>query len=374
MAHVTKFTKAACGHMFAHYDRKAEHISNEDVDRERTHLNYNLASDLQKLSQGEYLRKRCSEVKVQNRKDVNVMCSWVVTAPKNLPEEDLEKFFKSTYTFLNNRYGKDNVVSAYVHMDETTPHIHYAFVPVVKDKKKDIYKVSAKECLTRKDLQTFHQDLDKYLFKEFGRSVGVLNGATKEGNIKIPQLKEQQKKVVELQKEIDEKQYTLKTAETALQAIKDPQRDIRELGKLTSSDKRKKAFLWRPETVTRTVEDDNKIIESAQEGTKARYSLPKLRQSVNALEKAVKELEHKVQQLERTVRLGSAVIDAIINCPDIYTNSYIKKLQQAIAEDKARDEKMKRDAKEQRKLDREFRREAKAVERQIEGERRYNGR
>ena len=44
MAHVMKFTKASCGHMFAHFDRKAEHISNENLDRERTHLNYNLAT------------------------------------------------------------------------------------------------------------------------------------------------------------------------------------------------------------------------------------------------------------------------------------------------------------------------------------------
>ena len=36
MAHVMKFTKASCGHMFAHFDRKAEHISNENLDREDT--------------------------------------------------------------------------------------------------------------------------------------------------------------------------------------------------------------------------------------------------------------------------------------------------------------------------------------------------
>ena len=35
MAHVMKFTKASCGHMFAHFDRKAEHISNENLDREK---------------------------------------------------------------------------------------------------------------------------------------------------------------------------------------------------------------------------------------------------------------------------------------------------------------------------------------------------
>ena len=81
MAHMMKHTRASCGHMFAHYDRQAEHIGNENVDRERTYLNYNLATH-QQMEQGEFVRKRCSEVHCQNRKDVNVMVSWVVTAPR----------------------------------------------------------------------------------------------------------------------------------------------------------------------------------------------------------------------------------------------------------------------------------------------------
>ena len=52
-------------------------------------------------------------------------------------------------------------MAAVVHYDETTPHLHYAFVPVVFDNKKSRYKVSAKEVLTRHDLQTFHDDLDQ---------------------------------------------------------------------------------------------------------------------------------------------------------------------------------------------------------------------
>lgn len=136
MAHMMKHTKASCGHMFAHFDRKAEHISNENLDRTRTHLNYNLATH-QQMDQGEFVRKRCSEVRCQNRKDVNVMVSWVVTAPKDLPEAEYKAFFQASYDFLQKRYGKENVVSAYVHMDEVTPHMHFAFVPVVRTFKQD---------------------------------------------------------------------------------------------------------------------------------------------------------------------------------------------------------------------------------------------
>mgnify|MGYP001448862050 FL=1 len=190
MAHCMKHTKASCGHMFAHFDRKAEHISNENVDRTRSHLNYNLAAH-QQMEQGEFVRQRCSEVRCQNRKDVNVMVSWIVTAPKDLPQQAEPAFFQAAYDFLENRYGRSNVVSAYVHMDEVTPHMHFAFVPVTQDRKRGGYKVSAKEVITRRDLQTFHSDLSKYLEQQLGFPVNVLNEATKEGNRSIEQLKRQ---------------------------------------------------------------------------------------------------------------------------------------------------------------------------------------
>lgn len=180
--------------MFKHYERAmsedGEYIKfgNQDIDTAFSGTNYNLAPD-RDISQGEFVRQRCAEVRMQNRKDVNVMCSWVVTAPKDLPHDDERTFFVRAYDFLSERYGKENIVSAYVHMDETTPHMHFAFVPVVEDKKRGGFKLSAKEAVDRKDLQTFHKDLDAYMTRVFGRDIGVLNEATKEGNKSIDELK-----------------------------------------------------------------------------------------------------------------------------------------------------------------------------------------
>lgn len=154
----------------------------------KTHLNYNLAPN--NIFQSERLKKRLSEVKVLKRKDVNVLCSWVVTAPKDLNLKLLDNFFKYTYEFLNNRYGEKNVISAYVHLDEVTPHLHYAFVPVTIDKKKNIEKVSAKEVVNRSDLKSFHQDLENYL-KSKEIECNILNEATKDGNKSINELKKQ---------------------------------------------------------------------------------------------------------------------------------------------------------------------------------------
>jgi hypothetical protein len=140
------------------------------------------------LPQLAFIRKRLSEVKVFKRSDVKVLCDWVVTLPKILGIDE-RHFFEETVKFLSERYGQENVISAYVHRDETQPHLHFAFVPVTVDKKKNIQKVSAKEVLTRAELKRFHGDLDAYLSSVFGRSTGILNDATKDGNKSIEDLK-----------------------------------------------------------------------------------------------------------------------------------------------------------------------------------------
>lgn len=198
MAHLAKFSRGALGHMLGHYSREKKHLP-DNIKPELTHLNYNLAANYQPQSQIDFIRQRLSKVKVQNRADVNVLCDWIVTAPKSLPREELRLFFKSTHDFLANKYGKENVVSAYVHMDEATPHLHFAFIPVVPDKKKGGYKVSAKECITLQQLKSFHSELQNYLENELGHPVEVLNEATRVGNKSVLELK-RHTAIVEVQK------------------------------------------------------------------------------------------------------------------------------------------------------------------------------
>lgn len=200
MANVAKYNKATMGHMMKHYERgkdeNGEYVKfkNQQIDPARTHLNYNLAPHNQ--NQLDFIHKRLSEVYCLKRKDVNVMCSWVVTAPKELPAERHREFFERSYRFLEKKYGKENVISAYVHMDEGQPHMHFAFVPVLFDEKKKREKVSAKEIVTMAELRQFHKDLQREM-DSFTASYGhsfecnVLNGATAGGNKAIQELKAQ---------------------------------------------------------------------------------------------------------------------------------------------------------------------------------------
>lgn len=190
MAHVKKYTQGALFNMLSHYDRTAKN-SRENIDPSLTHLNYNLAEKWQPLPQKEFIDKRLSQVRVQKRKDVNVMCSWVLTAPKSLNKKEYKRFFKAGYRFMERRYGRDNVISAYVHMDEpnSKPHMHFAFVPVLHDLEKGIDRLCAKKVVNRQDLKSFHNDLEAYISHSLGHGVEILNEATKDGNKSIMELK-----------------------------------------------------------------------------------------------------------------------------------------------------------------------------------------
>lgn len=223
MAHIEKYTAGASGHMLEHYERTKENLP-ENVNQDKTYLNYNLAEH-QQMQQLDFIHKRLSEVKVQKRKDVNILCDWVVTIPKDFLEKYPNReddFFKETYKFLENKYGKENVVSAYVHRDEATPHLHFAFIPVVKDKKKDINKVSAKEAITRNDLKKFHPELSAYLQQALGIQVNILNEATKEGNKSIDELKKNtaKKEINNIKKQVDSAKQELNILENQIKQNK----------------------------------------------------------------------------------------------------------------------------------------------------------
>lgn len=362
MAHLQKYTKGASGHMFKHYERakddKGQYIKfgNQDINPEKTHLNYNLAPK-RDLSQGEFIKQRCSEIKVHNRKDINIMCSWVVSKPKGLEEEHTDRFFKATYEFLENRYGKENVISAYVHLDETTPHIHFAFVPVVEDRKKGGFKLSAKEKVNRKDLQTFHVDLSKHCEAVFGRDIGVLNEATREGNRSIDELKKGS--AVKKLKDIENQ------AENALKIVSKARGDMEILKKdltplqveydakkayIKSCDKESDISMLYPDTVkvkksllgqeTVVVPKDlwEKRHVSASEKNALKHAtdefekhLAKFQKSTSA--EAFARLQKKIEELKKEnsdLRLEKAISDELFNRTDNQVDRLINRLNKVL--------------------------------------------
>ena len=195
MAHCEKYKMADTAGIFIHYERTPGHpLSNKDIDSERTHLNYNMAADDQPLPQKQFLVKRLGEIRTNGRKNQNVMCDWIVTQPQDVRPEDSRKFFMAAYDFLADKYGRQNVISSYVHMDEigNTPHMHFCFIPVeiMEDGSE---KLNAKAVISRTSLQKFHPELQKAMDEAMGYHVSITTGETKAqgGNKTVKQLKEE---------------------------------------------------------------------------------------------------------------------------------------------------------------------------------------
>lgn len=180
MAHLKKNTRGSVPGLAVHFERKTDYHSNKEIDVSKTYLNQDLMTDGSDMLSR--FNARLNDVYCMKRDDVKALATWIVTLPEELaevPYEQQSAFFEATTNFLNDRYGQENAMAAVVHYDETTPHLHYAFVPVVFDVKKSRYKVSAKEVLTRHDLQTFHDDLDQHLKKVLPfYEQGILNNKT----------------------------------------------------------------------------------------------------------------------------------------------------------------------------------------------------
>ena len=116
-------------------ERKGK-ISNPDIDLERTNLNFDFVDDKRTLYQR--VKSRVDDLKESGsrvQKNSVVMYSNVITVPqsefKHWGVEKTNKYFQACYEFFCNEFGAENVVSAKVHYDETAPHMHLHFVPVL---------------------------------------------------------------------------------------------------------------------------------------------------------------------------------------------------------------------------------------------------
>ena len=151
-------------------------VSKSLIDRERTYLNYNLCPHPQ-YSKQEILaiQERIRGKKM--RKDGILFGSTILTLPKDF-QGDEKAFFESAYKNLKKLYGlkDEDIVSAYVHLDETSPHMHFYFIPIKHEQEKDI--ISWDKVFPRKMYQTQHKLLKKEMEQELGVECNILNGET----------------------------------------------------------------------------------------------------------------------------------------------------------------------------------------------------
>lgn len=167
MANIMKYKRADVVKILNHNStipRLKHNHSNLDIDKSRTKDNI-------VFYDGGYedYKKTLESVYCLNRKDVNTLAEVVITQPKefrSLSEAEQLQLWQECFQFLLFRYSNSEIgscIQAIVHKDEAgEPHMHFVFIPMVKDPKKG-YKVCFDKLCNRQDYRTFHSDLERYM-------------------------------------------------------------------------------------------------------------------------------------------------------------------------------------------------------------------
>ena len=139
----------------AHHERTKEvYASNPDIDPSRTAQNFHLVTP--RWSYEQEIKHRIQMAGCRVRKDsVKFVDTLVTVSPEFVQahEAEMKEYFTRAFEFLKERVGEDNIISAVVHMDEKTPHLHLCFVPLTRDG-----RLSAKEILGNKKSMIRWQD------------------------------------------------------------------------------------------------------------------------------------------------------------------------------------------------------------------------
>lgn len=200
---VEKKKSTAVGHMQNHNLREFN-SPKKNIDSSRSRLNYTLWGC---ENFKETIQKRVDFVQAQQtrkiRKDCPTSLEYVISASKDFFNgQDNREYFEFAMAYIRKRHGDQNIVSAVVHLDEETPHMHVVVVPVRETEKG--FKLDPKSFMTPKELTKLQTDFHKQVGKKFGLDRGEFDSeathqTTEEHN------KQLQKENRELEKQIAEK-------------------------------------------------------------------------------------------------------------------------------------------------------------------------
>ncbi|MCB2309459.1 plasmid recombination protein [Clostridium estertheticum] len=278
ICHVQKFKANDVKGTQIHNQRESVNSKNKDINEDRTILNYDLHNE-KHINYNHKIKEIIKDGYSVNkgiRKDAVVMTSTLITSDneyfKKLHHEDQEKFFKHTYEFLKDKYGEKNIVSAIVHLDETTPHMHLCSVPLTKDG-----RLSAKIIFNRKALLQLQSELPMYLQdKGFDIQRGEVGSKKTHLDTQTFKLKTKQEELEKNKIEFDKADNELKIKSKALESLTSNISNLEQ----TSV---KKSFIGSKITLQEV--DYNKIIKLAKKGVLNEKSLNDLKRVNLSLER-----------------------------------------------------------------------------------------
>ena len=194
-----KYKKENLAGLYKHNERKNTNYSNKDINKNNSLKNYSIKQCNTTYSNAIKVLQKENNLQGRIIKTTNVACELIITSDKEffekIGEEETKRYFQTAYNFVANYkgLGEKYILSAKVHLDESTPHMHLVFVPVIHkiDKKsgKHIDKIACSEYWKGKDSYRQLQDnFHKYIVEH---GFELERGNTKENtHIPIERLKQ----------------------------------------------------------------------------------------------------------------------------------------------------------------------------------------
>ena len=150
----------------AHNERtKDEYASNPDIDKSRSCLNFHLLEPERKYRAE--AERQIKDAGCRTRSDSVRLVEALMTATpdffKGKKKDEIKAYFQEALDFIREHQDQKTIISAVVHMDEKTPHMHLSFVPLTEDG-----RLSAKEIVgNKKKLTQWQDEFWKHMVKKY---------------------------------------------------------------------------------------------------------------------------------------------------------------------------------------------------------------
>ena len=189
--HMQKVKRNAVVGLNNHIQRLKVSKTNPDINKEKTIENYTLVGDEKYLKKIDEVVSKASNKTI--KKDAVVLSSFVVgcgSKDDHLDDKQQRAFFNDCVDWFGNRYGKDKMVYATVHLDEAgAGHLHLGIVPLTKDG-----RLCCKELFNPKEMQFIQDHLYHDVGERYGLSRGIKDSGKKHlSELEYKTMKEQQK-------------------------------------------------------------------------------------------------------------------------------------------------------------------------------------
>lgn len=179
-----KYKGPEIGHIEAHNERtKERYASNPDVDTSRSRYNFHLITPQRKYRAE--ADKQIADAGCRTRSDsVRVVEALITASPeffKSKKRSEVKEYFAYALDFIKAHQDEKTIISAVVHMDEKTPHMHLCFVPLTED-----MRLSAKDIVgNRKKLTWWQDEFWKHMVKRYPE-LERGESASESGRVHIP--------------------------------------------------------------------------------------------------------------------------------------------------------------------------------------------